>query len=140
MRDVMKSHPVAFVLGNSLLMDSVASSLVNCLRVSVVRLDASGEGMEGWIKAFQPKIVVLELNTSYSSNIPSLLSEQPEILLLGMDTNSSQVVVFSGSRHQIEDMDQFCQLVTSRLLVKTRIRKGGSKQEKMNRPHLPEPA
>lgn len=136
----MKPRPVAFVIGNSLLMDSLAANLVNNLGVSVVHLGASREIVEGWMKAFEPRLIVFELDTPSASTLFPLLREQAEALLFAVDLNSSQVIVLEGSHKQIENIEQFCELVKSRLFIKTRIRKGGRKLEKVDTHRVPESA
>ena len=95
----MGDQPVAAVLGDSLLMEGVAMSLLRYPQLSLNHLDSSSVNTWQQVNTLSPAIVVLELELSQSPLVISLLKDKPGILLIGLDLECSRVIVLN-SRHQ----------------------------------------
>jgi hypothetical protein len=67
------------------------------------------------LKSIQPELIVFEWDAPRPCSILALLREQPGVLLLGIDTNCSQVVEITGGLHQVQTMKEFCQLAQNSL-------------------------
>ena len=110
------------VLGNSLLMDSVGTNLRDGLALCVFQADASDTGYGEYLNSLAPELVVFELDVPRPCTILSLLKENSGIVFMSVDTKSSQVIVFHSDRYQIRDMDEFCELVRSKLEHRKHVR------------------
>jgi hypothetical protein len=126
----MDSGGPVVVLGDSLLMDSVRTTLQNGLAHSIVQVDPLEADIGGCLKFFRPELIVFELDSSPLYAILSLLREQPNTLLLGIDGHCSQVIALNGRQHLIEDMEGFCQLAQAELDRRAHIWKGGPGSDK----------
>lgn len=111
----MENRFSVVVLGDSLLMDSVASNLRDELALSVIRVEASCINNRECLKSIQPELIVFEWDAPRPCSILALLREQPGVLLLGIDTNCSQVVEITGGLHAVQNMKEFCQLAQNSL-------------------------
>lgn len=118
----MENRFSVVVLGNSLLMDSVASNLRDELALSVIRMESSQIDDRACLKAIQPGLIVFEMESPRPCAILSLLREQPGVPLLGIDTNCSQVVEIIGGLHPVQNMKEFCQLAQTSLADKINIK------------------
>jgi hypothetical protein len=134
----MTKKGLVVVVGDSLLMDSIGTNLRNRLALSVVRLNACNMDLVRCVKALQPELVIFELDTHRPCTILSLLTKQSDSLFLGVDTYDSQVLMLDSNRHQVEDMQEFCQLVQTNLEYKTDMRKGGKETEMLDTHRLSE--
>lgn len=103
------------VLGDSLLMDSVAGNLRDELALSVIRVEASCINSRECLKSIQPDLIIFEWDAPRPCSILALLREQPGVLLLGIDTNCSQVVEIIGGLHQVQNMKELCRLAQNSL-------------------------
>lgn len=110
------------VLGDSLLMDSVAGNLRDELSLSVIRVDASCINNRERLKSIQPDLIVFEWDAPRPCSILALLREQPGVLLLGIDTNCSQVVQIIGGLHDVQNMKEFCRLAQNSLANATNMK------------------
>lgn len=114
----MDERPVVVLLGDSLLMDGVAMSLGDGWRLGVVQMDTSGTDIGERIKSLNPELIVFELDGPRSPTLSTLLTEQPGTMLLGLDLDSSQVIVLNGSRHPARNMKELGQLVQLQMSAK----------------------
>jgi hypothetical protein len=111
----MENQISVVVLGDSLLMDSVAGNLRDELSLSVIRVEGSCINNRECLKSIQPDLIVFEWDAPRPCSILALLREQPGVLLLGIDTNCSQVVQIIGGLHQVQSMKEFCRLAQNSL-------------------------
>lgn len=107
----MAERPLVVVLGESLLMESIAWSLVDCPHFSVIRFDLHIIDIGEQVKALEPEVVVLELDMLQSSPILSLLKRKPGLLLIAIDLDCSQVIVLHSSQHCTPTMHDLYQIV-----------------------------
>ena len=106
----MEKQRQIVVLGNSLLMDSVATNLQQGLAQDVIRMD-----VDDYLESLKPELIILELDLSRPQTILSFLREKAGAMFLGIDLESSQVIVFDSQRYPIRNVDEFCELVQSKL-------------------------
>ena len=121
----MEKRPLVVLLGDSLLMDGVALSLASQQLWGMIRLDIdvldSGECLE----SLNPDLIVFELDSPWSSSILSLIKEQPDILLVGLDLSHSRAIVLNSHQHLTQTMNDLCQVVQAEANKKARSSKGG---------------
>lgn len=103
------------VLGDSLLMDSLASNLRDGLALSVIRVEASCINNRQCLNSIRPELIIFEWDAPHPGSILALLREQLGVRLLGIDTSCSQVVEITGRLHTVENMNEFCQLAQNSL-------------------------
>ncbi|MEW6286162.1 MAG: hypothetical protein AB1509_08030 [Chloroflexota bacterium] len=121
----MEKRILIVVLGNSLLMDSVASNLRDELALTVMRKEISCINSRERLKAIQPDLIIFELDAPRPCTILSLLSEQPSVRLIGIDTNCSRVVEIVSALHFIESLTEFNQLIQLNLTQKKEAEEDG---------------
>jgi hypothetical protein len=103
------------LLGDSLLVDSVAVGLGAREALDVVRMDAIAADTGEGLKTLKPDLIIFELDTPWSPAIFSVLREQPGTQLLGLDLTCSQVLVLNSHPHPTRNMEELCQLVQTEL-------------------------
>ncbi len=81
--------------GNTLILEGVRASLATRPDLDIVRLDASLENLSEIIRALCPAVFIFDLRAVRSDFQLSLL-QQPELLLIGIDPESQQAMVWSG--------------------------------------------
>lgn len=106
----MEKQRQIVVLGNSLLMDSVATNLQQGLAQDVIRMD-----VDDYLESLKPELIILELDLSRPQTILSFLREKAGAMFLGIDLESSQVIIFDSQRYPIRNVDEFRELVQSKL-------------------------
>lgn len=111
----MENQFSVVVLGDSLLLDSVAGNLRDELSLSVIRVDASCINNRECLKSIQPDLIVFEWDAPRPCSILALLREQPGVPLLGIDTSCSQVVEITGGLHPVQNMTELCQVARNSL-------------------------
>jgi hypothetical protein len=107
----MVQRPLVVLLGDSVLMDGVAVSLGGCQELGVARIDTPAMDIEAYIASLKPDLVVFELDSLYSLHILSLLVEQPDIQLVGLDLNASRMIVLNSRQHTTRSMDEFSHVI-----------------------------
>jgi hypothetical protein len=128
----MRPQSLVVLLGDTVLIDSVAAGLEDTQAFGVVRMDASVDGLGEHLKALNPALIVFELDTRRSPAIFSLLREQPGTQLLGLDLTCSQAIVLKSCQHTTRTMKELCQVVQAEVDHRAQTRKGGDGREKMN--------
>ena len=118
------------VLGDSLLMDGVGTSMRNGNEVCVVRLDPFRKDLDERIQTLQPDMIVFEMDTPRPCALLSMLKNLSGTLFLGIDANYNQVTVLNSNRHAIQNMKEFCQLVHIQISEQTRMHEGGYDRER----------
>jgi len=106
----MEKQRQIVVLGNSLLMDSVATNLQQGLAQDVIRMN-----IDDCLESLNPELIILELDLSRPQTVLSFLLEKAGATFLGIDLENSQVIVFDSQRYPIRNVDEFCELVKSKL-------------------------
>jgi hypothetical protein len=126
----MEKRPLVVLLGGSLLMDGVAVSLAAPQLWKVIRLDIDaldiGECIGECMESLDPDLIVFELDSPWSSSILSLIKDQPDVLLIGLDLSRSRAIVLDSHQHLTQTMDDLCQVVQSEANEKARSSKGGA--------------
>lgn len=104
-------QPVVVLMGQSLLLDGVATSLAHSHLSDLVLLDTSGVDVEARLKSLHPSLILFDLSCSFTECLFHVLLEQPGAVLLGLDRDACQALLLSGSRHVTPTMSDLCQLV-----------------------------
>jgi DNA-binding NarL/FixJ family response regulator len=113
----MEERRTVVLYGNSLLMAGVEVSLKDQPALNVVQIDTTLPDVAQRLEGLQPDVVIFDLTTPTSNlHFPSsILQQHPDISLIGLDLNSSKVLVLSGQEHTVlaaNDLAQVIQLLT----------------------------
>lgn len=111
----MENQFSVVVLGDSLLLDSVAGNLRDELALTVIRVEESCINSRECLKSIQPDLIIFEWDAPRPCSILALLREQPGVPLLGIDTGCSQVVEITGGLHPVQNMNELCQVAQNSL-------------------------
>ena len=95
----MEAQQRIALVGDSLLLDAVESSLVDNLDLGLLRIHGTSGQTADRVLALAPDIVVFDLNTPQLQSIVPLLKDHPDVRLLGLDADHSEVVALSGQPH-----------------------------------------
>lgn len=117
----MEEKVQVIVLGDSLLMESVMINLQDELTLNVTRVDTSCIDDKECLKSLDAEMFLFELDAPQLDAIIFLVKELTDALFLAIDTNCSQVVELSCTRHPIKNMKELCQLAQTRLVYEKPI-------------------
>jgi hypothetical protein len=84
------------LVGDSLLMDAVEASLNDSLKLGLLRIHGNPAQTAERLRSLAPDLVIFDMNTPQLQAIVPLLKDHPQVRLLGLDAQSSQVVALSG--------------------------------------------
>ena len=121
----MGHQPAVVLLGNSLLMDGVAISLANTQMDNVIRADPAVADTRAYLQSLQPDLIILELGDHRTDTALSLLKENPDIILIGLNEDSSRVSVLKTQECTIDTMQDLQEVLQELLHWKPRLFKGG---------------
>jgi hypothetical protein len=88
------------LFGDSLILEGVYASLEACPDIEIIRLGASVDNLFEIIRALCPAVFIFDLQAVRSDFQLSLL-QQPELLLIGIDPESQQAMVWSGRQKAV---------------------------------------
>ena len=121
----MESQPLVVLLGESVLMDSVAVSLAGRQMLGMIRVDPCVADITERLEFLNPDLIIFEFDTPQLSLVLSLLREQPNTLLLGLDLTTSRVIVLNSQHHTTRTMGDLCQVVQAAASKDARASEGG---------------
>lgn len=84
------------LVGDSLLLDAVESSLNDNLKLGLQRIHSKNGQTAERLLTMAPDLVIFDLSTSELQSIVPLLKDHPQVQLIGLDACCSQVVALSG--------------------------------------------
>ena len=113
----MDGKPLAYIVGNSLLMDGIAESLTQAGLTQIVYTDPSIPDLAESVRRLRPHLIVFELNSPNSQPILALLHQLPGTLLIGLDLTCSRAIVINSRESQAQ---------TSRELLEAFLAETGS--------------
>ncbi len=87
------------LVGDSLLLDAVESSLNDNLKLGLQRIHGTTGQTAERLLTLAPDLVIFDLNTSELQSIVPLLKDHPQVQLIGLDACCSQVFALSGQTY-----------------------------------------
>ena len=121
----MARQSLVVLIGNSLLMEGVAFSLSSRPRLNVLQLEPALIQMKDCLRCLEPDLVVFELGTSWSESLTTLLNDQPEIRLAGLDLNTCRLVVLTSHQYQTDSMQDLLRVIRQHTHRQARSLEGG---------------
>ena len=117
----MRKQSLVLLLGESLLMDGVAESLARNSKVLIRREMSIDLDMCIYIKLLKPEMIIFELGISNIDAILSGLSEQSNMILLGLDLDSCRVVVLNCKQFLVDTMSDLSRLLESEMVLNPQL-------------------
>jgi hypothetical protein len=106
----MEQQTVVALLVDSMMMDGIAVSLTRYEAIRLIRLDPTAINLKDCLQTIVPDLIIFELGTVWFHAILSLLSEQPGLLLVGLDLECSRVIIMNSQQHQTKSIEELTQL------------------------------
>lgn len=113
----MAALPIVLLLGSSLLMAGLRTSLKSAEHLQVIGIEALSPRSEEQIMALRPSAIIFDSLERYDQDWPRLarlVKDNPNLLLLGMDAASSDLIVLSGERHSIDNLSDIVHVIEAR--------------------------
>lgn len=95
----MNEVPIVLLLGESVLTESIALGLANRLMMNVIRMDPALIEMKDCLQCLQPDLIMVNLGDPYSKRLVTLLNEQQEMKLAGLDMADCQLILLTGHKN-----------------------------------------
>ena len=106
--DSMSSHPIV-LYNNSIFMLSIEAVLRQNSALEIVRDGAQMAPAQ--LLALQPALIIFDRLATAPETLLPLLLALPCLVLLGVDADSSQVLVLSGERSTVKDWQDLAHLI-----------------------------
>lgn len=107
----MEDQPQVMLLGDSVLMESVARSLIDRQFSGVLRIFKELSDFNQPEISLKPDLIIYEYEPKFINLIHSFLSQQPDTLLLAIDLHYNQVLVFDCQLRPTRSMQELCELI-----------------------------
>jgi len=109
----MEKGPRIVLLGDSILMDSVAECLAVRRVPGVLRTAYSS--ICDQFEFLQPDLIIFELGFPYSDRAIALLARRSGLTMIGLDLDISRAIVLGGCQHVIGSMEDLHQIVQAEI-------------------------
>lgn len=109
----MERGPFIVLLGDSVLMDSLADYLAVRRVPGVLRTSSTSIGDQ--IESLKPSLILLELGRPYSDQVIALLQQRPGMAIIGLDLDSSQAIVLGSYQRIIGTMEDLYKVIQTEI-------------------------
>jgi len=107
----MEKQPQVVLLGKSVFMDSVATSLIERRFSDVIRINTDSSEFDRLLNSVQPDLIVYEHDLQNTNSLSSLLVQQSDTLLIAIDLNCSRALVLNSQLRPTRSMKELCELI-----------------------------
>ena len=114
----MVNQPHVLLLGNSILIDSVADSLLKRNSSHVTRISSNIQEVREFLNTLNPDMVVYELHGQNTNPIFTNNRDQAGILHLAIDLNSKQIILGHSRSKPTGSMQELCELISQEISLK----------------------
>ena len=114
----MVDQPHVLLLGDSVIMDGVAESLLKRKFSNVTRINSNSQEAREIVISLTPDLIVYELNAKNTDPIFTIIREQPDTLHLAIDLNCNQVILLDCQRKPTASMQELCELISQEVSLK----------------------
>jgi len=125
----MGREPRIALLGDSVLMDSVANCLAERRMPGVLRIALASISEQ--LELLKPDLILFELGQPGSDKVISLFEQRRDMTVIGLDLDSSQVFILGSHQRFIGNMEELHQVVQDEI-TKLGDRSWGGKGDGMN--------
>ena len=103
--------PTVVLYGNSLVVSTFGANLEGQPGLRLVRVDPGALGADQRLRTIRPDVVIFDLATEQTNFAVSLWKTLPDLLLVGVTPNSSQMLVLSGRQQQAECAEDLLSII-----------------------------
>lgn len=121
----MEKGPRIVLLGDSVLMDSVAEYLTARRGPGVLRTACTSIGDQ--FEFLKPDLILFELGQPCSDRVMALLQRRPGLSMIGLDLKSSRVIVLGSYQRLIGNMEDLYQVVQAEMRRQESWPRGGER-------------
>jgi hypothetical protein len=121
----MEREPRIVLLGDSVLMDSVAECLAVRRVPGVHRTACTSIGDH--FEFLKPDLILFELGRPCSDRVIALLQRRPGLAMIGLDLKSSRVIVWGSYQRLIGNMEDLYQVVQAEMRRQESWPRGGER-------------
>jgi hypothetical protein len=104
-------------------MDGVAFGLATRSRLRLLQLEPSLILLRNCVRCLQPDLIVFEIGAPWSESLLSLLHEQPEVRLAGLDTDNCRVVMLTRHQFLTESMQELLNVIQQQTVARPLARR-----------------
>jgi hypothetical protein len=97
--------------GNSLVVSTFGASLEGLPGLRLLGVDPGAPGTEEQLRAIQPNIVIFDLATEHTDFAVSLWKTLPDLLLVGVNPDSSQMLVLCARQQQAQCVEDLLSII-----------------------------
>ena len=113
----MEKQRIVVLYRASLFVAGIETSLKNWPELDVVRIDITLPEAERHLKSCNPHVILFdsaEANLSTLPGISQLLKEQPEVMVIGLDSNTTDLItIFSSQQHSVSKIEDLVKAIQS---------------------------
>ena len=96
----MNANPRLIVYGNSVFLAGINAQLEQTTSLELITIESAYSDVVDQVRACRPQAVLFDVAMDYPDFAVALLYEQPGLLLIGVNSNSNELLVLSGQREQ----------------------------------------
>lgn len=98
------------LFGESLILEGVRAELAGKPNLEVITLDDPLNKSLGEIHALNPAVIIFDLGAIQNA-FPFIMLHHPDVLLIGIDPESHQAMVWAGQQRSMLDMQDLMRIV-----------------------------
>jgi hypothetical protein len=108
---------VLALCGESVLIEGIQASLLDHVGVEIVPLDTSQPGAVQVLDKLSPDVIIFDLTPSHLSWIFTFLRRHTNVILIGLDIGSDQVLFLSGEWRMLPTAADIMKVIEARFQV-----------------------
>ncbi len=109
----MEERQKVILCGNSLVLAGIGTSLQAYPSLEVIVVNISSVAETHNLRDLRASVVIFDIATVPPEFPHSLLREQPELMLIGLDAAGDKLLLFSGQQSRTLTTDQLVQMIES---------------------------
>ncbi len=109
----MPGKKCVLIFGKSLNVTGLASCLTLNKALQVIHIDPQSNNLLQQIETFIPHAILFDLTDPPSNLDIGILRKQPDLLLIGVDPSSDEVLIIRGQRNNVVTTNELNQLITN---------------------------
>ena len=107
----MGEQPQVVLLGDSVLMDSLANNLDERNYLDIVRINSASVEIPQLTETLEPDLIIYEFSSKFTPVMHALLTKRENTLMMVIDLYCSQVILLNCQLHPTHTMHELCDLV-----------------------------
>jgi hypothetical protein len=108
---VMTANPCLVLYGNSVFLAGIKAELERRITLELITIEIGRPDVTELIRARKPRAVIFDMGTGPLDCVISLLREQPDLLLIGVDPSRDEMLVISSHPAQALSMSDLVEVI-----------------------------